>query len=134
MTFLADLVLVLHFGVVLFLAGGLALVAAGGPLRWRWVRNRPFRLLHLGGMGFVAFESAVGMACPLTVWEQRLREAAGPGGGSYQGDFVAHWVGRLLFHDFPPAVFLALYAAFFGTVVAVWFAVPPATSRPRQRT
>lgn len=130
---LADLVLLLHFGVVLFLGGGLLLIFAGRLRGWGWVRNPAFRWTHLGLMGFVTAESLVGMTCPLTAWEQRLREAAGPGGGGYGGDFIAHWVGRLLFHELPPAFFLGLYAATFALVLGAWLAVPP-YSFPRRAT
>jgi hypothetical protein len=35
MALLADLVLLIHFGYVLFVVGGLALIWLGGALRWR---------------------------------------------------------------------------------------------------
>ena len=41
---LADVVLLLHFGVVVFIVGGLAVVAVGNAAGWRWVNRGGFRL------------------------------------------------------------------------------------------
>src|SRR5438552_15722918 len=95
MVVLADLVLVVHFAFVLFVVAGFALIVAGGWLRWRWVRARSFRIAHLAAIVFVALESLVGMACPLTSLEHALRADASA------RSFVGYWVGRLLYYDFP---------------------------------
>ena len=117
---LADLVLVVHFAFVLFVVGGFALILAGAALRWRWIRNRVFRYAHLGAIALVAAEAAVGIACPLTVWEYALR-GAHPDSRS----FVARWVGRLLYYDFPEWAFATTYLAFaIAVAVALWL-VPP---------
>jgi hypothetical protein len=117
---LADLVLAAHFGFVLFVVAGLALIVIGGALEWGWVRNRPLRLAHLGAIVFVALESAAGMACPLTVLEDALRSSAGEPG------FVARWLSRVLYYDFPAWGFSAAYAAFAVLVALAWRLVPPA--------
>ena len=49
---LADLILVAHTVVVLFIVGGLLAIAAGGALGWGWVRWFTWRVLHLVAMGF----------------------------------------------------------------------------------
>lgn len=49
-SFLADLVLLLHFAFVLFIVGGAALIWTGAGLGWRWVRNFWFRTAHLAAM------------------------------------------------------------------------------------
>lgn len=59
---LADALLALHVGVVLFVVGLLPLVLAGGALGWRWVRQRGLRLTHLGLMLFIAAQVWLG-AC-----------------------------------------------------------------------
>ena len=51
-TFLADCILVFHFCYLLFTVGGAAVILAGGLLGWRMIRNRLFRLLHLGSVVF----------------------------------------------------------------------------------
>ena len=70
---IADFLLVLHFLIAAFIAGGLPLTWLGAALGWRWVRNPWFRYAHLGAIGFVAAEGLLGIACPLTVWEDMLR-------------------------------------------------------------
>jgi hypothetical protein len=72
----ADLVLALHVLFVAFAVLGLELNLAGLVLRWRWVRGRAWRALHLGAVLFVAGRAAVGLPCPLTRWEEALRPPA----------------------------------------------------------
>jgi len=74
---LADAVLVLHFGVVLFVVGGLITVVAGNRLNWRWVNQRWFRLVHLAAIGVVVVQAWFGQACPLTTLEPWLRMRSG---------------------------------------------------------
>ena len=115
---LADGVLLLHLLFVLFVVGGLAAVVVGAR-RWSGVRNRTFRLAHLGAIAFVAAESVLGIACPLTVWEDALR------GGGPAHSFVGRWVARLLYYDLPEWVFAVAYCAFAAAVVWAWLEVPP---------
>ncbi len=123
---LADLVLVVHFLFVLFVVGGLAAIVAGAR-QWAWVRNRAFRLVHLAAIVFVAAESLLGIACPLTLWEDALR------GGGPARSFVGRWVAWLLYYQLPEWVFAAAYCAFAAAVVWAWRRVPPrakSVSRP----
>ena len=125
---LADVVLVLHFLIALFLTLGLPAIWLGRMLGCRFVHNPWFRYAHGGLMGVVVFESLIGMLCPLTAWEATLRRAAGtPGGGEGQS-FVAHWMGALLFHDFDEQVFTVVYVLFFLAILATFFLVPVSRS------
>ena len=119
----ADALLVLHFAIVLFVVGGLALVWLGAALGWRWVRNPWFRYAHLGAIAFVALEALVGMNCPLTEWEDALR------GGARAESFVGRWVQQLLYYRAPEWVFTTLYVAWTAaTLVTLWL-VPPRARR-----
>jgi hypothetical protein len=120
---LANAVLVVHVGVVLFLVGGLILILLGGRLGWRWVRNTWFRALHLGVIAYVVVGSWLGIACPLTELEQWLRQRAGT--GVHDGDFIAFWLGKLLFYQAGPWTFIAAYSVFAVAVVYSWVIVPP---------
>ncbi|OGR38341.1 MAG: hypothetical protein A2051_12945 [Desulfovibrionales bacterium GWA2_65_9] len=119
---LADAVLVAHTALALFLAFGLIAIWLGFWLGWAFVRNRTFRITHLIGLAVVALESVLGLACPLTDIETALRTAANsaPGGAPYQGGFIAHWLGRILYYDFDERVFLALYLAALGLTLLAW--------------
>jgi hypothetical protein len=68
-------------------------------------------------------QAMVGQACPLTDWENELRIKAG--GETYAGNFIAHWVQRLLFYDAEEWVFTVTYAFFFVLVLATQFCVRP---------
>ena len=77
---LADLVLIIHFGFILFvLFGGLL------ALRWKWI---PY--LHVPAVAWGAWIELTGRLCPLTPLENSLRRAAGEAG--YEGGFVEHYL------------------------------------------
>lgn len=120
---LANLVLLLHVGVVLFIIGALVLTLVGAWRHWRWVRNFYFRALHLLGIGYVALEAWLGIVCPLTTLESWLRARAGQ--HVYDGDFIAHWLSQLMFYEAPPWVFIAAYSSFGLLVALSWLWVRP---------
>lgn len=128
--FLANAVLVAHAALVLFIVAGLVLILLGGRYRWQWVRNFRFRLIHLAAIGYVTAQSWLGIDCPLTTLEQSLRVNAGQLASGE--DFIAHWVGRLLFYHAEPWVFATAYTVFGLLVAASWPLVRPAP-RARQR-
>ena len=115
----ADFVLIVHFAVVLFVVGGLVLIWIGAAAGWQWVRNFWFRIAHLAAIAFVAAESLAGVWCPLTVWEDALR------GAQAEKSFVARWIHRILFYDFPEWVFAAAYLLFALVVTASFWWVRP---------
>ncbi|HTH62095.1 MAG TPA: DUF2784 domain-containing protein [Paraburkholderia sp.] len=120
MNWLANTVLVVHALIVLFIVGGLIAIWTGAWLKLGCVRNRAFRLAHLIAIGIVAALAVVGLPCPLTVLEDRLRTGqVGPQG------FVQRWVSEWLYYDLPAWVFVTAYAAFLVVVAVTWFRVPP---------
>ena len=121
---LADAVLVLHFAYVAFVVAGLAAILVGVALRWRWVRNFWFRVVHFLMIAVVAAESLGGILCPLTEWEDRLREQAGEV-PTEPVSFVGRWVHRLLFVDVPPTVLSIGYCLFALVVLLTLVLVPP---------
>jgi hypothetical protein len=121
---LADAVVVLHFVYVSFAVGGEILILAGGLLGWRWVRNLPFRLVHLAAVVLVAVEALLGVVCPLTDWEFRLRELAGQQ-VERQLSFVARLVRAIIFYDLPSWVFTVAYVGFAMLVAGSMLLLPP---------
>ena len=119
---LADAVLVLHASFVAFVVFGLVLILAGLVRRWQWVRNPWFRALHLLAIGMVVAQAWAGVHCPLTILENRLRLSAGQ--NAYADGWVAHWVGRFLFFEAEPWVFVFGYSL-FGALVLVTFLIGP---------
>lgn len=120
---LADLLLVVHFAIAAFIVGGLILVWIGAALGWRWIRNPWFRYLHVAAIAFVAAEALLGVACPLTVWEDLLRGALKP------ESFVARWAHRLLYYQAPEWVFTAAYVAWALATLLTLRWVPPRLNR-----
>jgi len=120
---LADILLVLHASFVVFVVSGLVLIIAGKAFSWAWVRNRWFRIVHLGCIGIVVVQSWFGIICPLTTLEMALR--AKGGGAAYEGTFISHWLGEFLYYEAPAWVFVLVYTVFGMLVVFTWFRVPP---------
>ena len=106
-----------------FVVLGLVLILVGGFMSWGWVRNPWFRLAHLLGIGIVVLQSWLGVICPLTTWEMMLRSKGGE--ATYEGSFIAHWLGKLLYYDAPAWVFVVCYTAFGGLVLISWAFVRP---------
>jgi Protein of Unknown function (DUF2784) len=82
---LADAVLVVHAGYLVYLA-------FGGFLAWRWRRwIWPHVVAVAWGLAVVAFS----IRCPLTTWENALLEAAGE--PTYASSFVNHYVADVVY-------------------------------------
>lgn len=77
---LADLVLVTHFGFIVF-------VVAGGLLALRWPR---VAWVHLPAAAWGTAIELFGWICPLTPLENSLRRRAGETG--YAGGFIEHYL------------------------------------------
>ncbi len=77
---LADLVLLLHLGFILFVALGGLLVLRRPRLAW----------LHIPAVSWGVTVEWTGWICPLTPLENHLRILAG--GAGYQGDFIRHYL------------------------------------------
>jgi hypothetical protein len=82
---MADALLLLHGGFVLFVVAGGLLV-----LRWPWLA-----WLHLPAALWGAVIEFAGFVCPLTPLENAWRRAAGVTG--YEGGFIEHYVTSVLY-------------------------------------
>jgi len=120
----ADILVFFHSLYVLFTVGGAFCILTGAVFRWKWIRNRIFRLIHLLAVLFVALEASIGVLCPLTVWEYRLRVLAGQ---NREGDisFVGRIIRSLIFVDLPDWGFILLYLAFGGIVLFMILFIRP---------
>lgn len=67
----------------------------------------------------VAAEALIGMACPLTVWEDLAR------GGARPGSFIGRWVRAVMFYEAPEWVFTLAYVAWALATLATLWLVPP---------
>lgn len=84
---LADAVLMLHLGFILFaILGGILFY------RWRWI---PW--LHLPAFCWSSWVSFTGTLCPLTPLENHFRHRAGQDG--YAGGFIDHYIVPLIYPE-----------------------------------
>lgn len=104
MTLLADLLVLLHLGFVVFVVGGGFLVA-----RRPWLAT-----LHLPAVAWGAWIEFSGGICPLTPLENRLRQLGG--GEVYQGDFVERYLLSVLY---PAQLTVSLQQGLGAVVIAV---------------
>ena len=121
---LADIILIIHFGFVVFVVGSLPLIWIGAWMGWGFVRNLRFRLAHLAAILFVVGESLIGMVCPLTLWEDSLRRA------ETGGNFIQRWLHRILFYDVPEWVLSTVYVLFALLVAITFRLLPPRHRKP----
>src|SRR5262249_21746997 len=108
--YLADVIVALHVAYVGFILFGQLAIMIGAALKWRWIRNPWFRIGHLTAIVIVAAEALLGIACPLTVWEDELRVLAGQ--DVSEGTFIGRCLHNILFYEWAPWVFTTIYVSF----------------------
>ena len=120
---LADMVVVVHAGYVLFVVLGLLVIVVGVACGWKWVRNPWFRWIHLTMIGIVVFEALWSITCPLTTLENLLRAQAGE--TIRESSFIGRIAHDLIFWDAPPWVFTVSYCLFGVLVLLTFWLAPP---------
>jgi len=128
---LADIILMLHAGIVMFVVVGQILILVGWLQNWNWARSFWLRFLHLVTIVIVVVQSWLGQLCPLTIWEQQLRAVAGK--AAHDKSFMEFWLSRILFYDLPWWAFVVAYTAFGLLVLVTWWRFPPVSRRARQK-
>ncbi|RKX74447.1 MAG: DUF2784 domain-containing protein [Spirochaetes bacterium] len=120
----ADSMVFLHLCYVSFTVGGTVLILAGGIFKWHWVRNRTFRIIHTIAVLIVTAESLIGVWCPLTVWEWRLRARAGQ---NVEQDisFVGRLIRDFIFVNLPSWAFTVMYTGFGILVLVIMIFIKP---------
>lgn len=115
----ADAILIIHFLFVFFVVGGLPAIWIGAWLKLDFVRNIWLRIIHLAAILFVVGESIIGTVCPLTLWEDNLRQLES------DSSFIQRWLHRILFYDLPEGLLTIAYLLFAVLVVATFILIPP---------
>ena len=121
--FLADVIAIIHLGYVIFVILGFILIILGIIFKWKWIRSLSFRITHLLAIVGVAFEALLGVNCPLTVLEFKLRYA--PNLSEEKVSFIGAIAGSLLYYNAPVWLFTIVYAAFALIVVITFIIAPP---------
>ncbi|MDH3979961.1 MAG: DUF2784 domain-containing protein [Gammaproteobacteria bacterium] len=107
----ADLLVVLHFSFIVF-------VVLGGLLAFKW---RRVMFLHLPAVIWAVLLELNSWICPLTPWEQQLRQGAGEAG--YTGSFIAHYLMPVLYPpglDEPAQLMLAVAVILINLLIYGW--------------
>lgn len=116
---LADLLFAIHWIIAGFVVFGFFAIVVGSWRNWKWVGDPLFRVGHLATIGYVASRAWLGIACPLTVWENELRVRAGE--TVYQGSFVQHWLEELLHMRLRSWMFNTAYTIGALVCILAWF-------------
>jgi Protein of Unknown function (DUF2784) len=119
---LADLVLLVHLGVIAFNIFGLILIPLGAWRRWHFVRVLWWRALHLAILGFVALQALLDRVCFLTIWRAELLPQSG---SAAPMPLIARWVNGLIYWPLPLWVFAVLYVVVCVYALLLWRLVPP---------
>ncbi len=122
-SFLADLTVFIHACFVAFVVVGQGAILVGAWSGWGWARNFWFRAGHLLATLYVAAEAVLGLDCPLTVWEARLRLLAGQ--EATAGTFIGRCLHALIFVNASPALVNALHVIFGVLVLGTAILFPP---------
>jgi len=120
---LADIIAIIHLGYVIYVILGFVLIVVGIICRWKWIRNLAFRITHLLAIVGVACEALLGVNCPLTVLEFKLRYASNF--SEEKVSFIGTIIDSLLYYNAPMWLFTIIYAAFALLVIITFIIAPP---------
>lgn len=125
---LADIIVIMHLGWILFMLVGFALTVHGVLYRKKSFFDRwLFRTLHVSGIVFVSLIAIIGRQiraiCPITIWENVLRARYDPS-SAYSGEFIPHYVEKLVYPDMDPLI-ITIGTVFIGVFTLVVFIVRP---------
>ena len=116
---IADIVLLIHFTIVIFITFGFFLIPIGYKSHWVWVKNFKLRIFHCGMMLFITLETLLGITCPLTIIENNLR------GINKSTSFISYWVNQIIYWNLPSQFFIILYCAVLIWTFLLWKFFPP---------
>jgi hypothetical protein len=135
-SFLADVMVATHVAFLVFTLVGQLAILVGVCCKWQWARNPWFRCIHLAFIVFVAYEYVGGIKCPLTTWEEDLRELAGEE-KLEDASFVGRCMNKIMFFEdleWDHPVFGVGYVSFAVLVLATFIFAPPRFRRPHAPT
>lgn len=119
---LADIIVVMHFAWILFMLWGFILTLRGF-LQKEFFERWFFRTLHLCGIAYVSVLATMGKYCPLTVWENTLRQKYDPS-LTYPGSFMIHYFEKFVYPDINP-LFIQIPTTFIAVFTVAVFIIKP---------
>lgn len=119
---LADIIVVMHFAWILFMLIGFIFTIAG--FFWKRFFDRwLFRTVHLFGIIYVSTLALMGKYCPLTIWENTLRQEYDPN-LTYPGSFMIHYAEKLVYPDINPLI-IQIPTTFIAVFSILAFIIKP---------
>ena len=115
----SEIVLFFHFIVFLFITVSFFLIPFGYFQKWKWVKNKYYRLTHLVLMGIILIETILGFMCPLTILENFLRNNIEVDNNLTQ---IIH---QIMYWNLPNYQFIILYILSFSYLIFLWFFFKP---------
>ena len=109
---MVEVVLIIHFMVILFFVFGFPIAL--------YYNHRMFRIIHASGLAGVTVLMVLGIPCPLTIWEEILRENR-----LYGGSFIASWLNKIIYLEGIATEVVILLSVGFTILVASSFIWKP---------
>lgn len=120
---LADIIVITHFLVILFMFLGFFLTLKGffnSKFFDKWL----FRTLHLFGMVYIGLLAVLRQYCPLTIMENTLRARYNPE-LTYPGSFIVYYIEKLVYPDINPVMIIIPTTTLAVFTLVVFIIRPP---------
>lgn len=115
---MVELVLGFHFVIVLYLVLGFPIAL--------YFNHRLFRIVHTSWLAAVSLLMILGVPCPLTIWEETLRQSS-----VHEGSFLASWMNRIIYLEGVAPSHVVFMDIAFAVLVASSFFWRPLISLKR---
>lgn len=110
----SEIVLLSHFCIFLFMILSFFLIPIGYYQKWKWVKNKYYRLIHLILMGIILIETILGFMCPLTILENFLRNDI------ETNNKITQIIHQIMYWDLPSYQFIILYLLSLLYLIFLW--------------
>ena len=117
--FFSEIVLLFHFCIFLFMILSFFLIPLGYYKKWKWVKNKYYRLIHLVLMGIILIETILGFMCPLTMLENFLRN------NIEINNKITQIIHQIMYWDLSTYQFIILYLLSLLYLIFLWFFFKP---------
>ena len=115
----SEIVLLVHFCIFLFILLSFFFIPIGYHQKWKWVKNRYYRSIHIILMGIIFIETILGFMCPLTILENFLRN------DTKVNNKFTEIIHLIMYWDLPSYQFIILYLLSILYLVFLWFFFKP---------
>ena len=115
----SEIVLLFHFCIFLFIILSFFFIPLGYYQKWKWVKNKYYRLIHLILMGIIFIETILGFMCPLPILENFLRN------NIEINNKITQIIHQIMYWDLPTYQFIILYLLSLLYLIFLWIFFKP---------